>query len=202
VAIVFHVKQSGRWFSGIGIGGVAALCAAGCDSSGSPAPAPASGQQPSAAPAAPQASASAPRAANADAPAAEEGHVHTAPHGGMLVELGEHFANVEVVFAGETGELTLYLLDAHAENAVRSSQGRLYLAIDALERDGTRETPTDLVIQIPAVESALTGETAEHSSQFSELVKPLRGVSGFEGRLQTVFVQGREFKDVAVKWPD
>ncbi len=57
--------------------------------------------------------------------AAEPGHVHThqhaAPHGGMLVEVGDHQFNVELVHDAGTGTLTLYTLDAHAENFVRTA---------------------------------------------------------------------------------
>src|SRR5690349_2906424 len=46
-------------------------------------------------------------------------HHHTAPHGGTLVELGEHAFNLELVRDEPTGALIAYVLDAHAENFVR-----------------------------------------------------------------------------------
>ena len=47
-------------------------------------------------------------------------HVHVAPHGGQLVEVGEHGAgfNLELVLHAD-GFLQIYVLDAHAENFVR-----------------------------------------------------------------------------------
>lgn len=48
-------------------------------------------------------------------------HVHTAPHGGKLIELGEHAFNLEFVRDAATGKLTAYLLDGHAESFVRIS---------------------------------------------------------------------------------
>ncbi|MGD9853657.1 MAG: hypothetical protein AB7U20_01780 [Planctomycetaceae bacterium] len=44
-------------------------------------------------------------------------HAHAAPHGGHLIELGEHQYNAEIVLEAEAGRLVVYVLDAHAENA-------------------------------------------------------------------------------------
>lgn len=52
----------------------------------------------------------------AEAHADEHDHHHEAPHGGHLIELGEHQYNAEVLLEG--GQLVVYLLDAHAENPV------------------------------------------------------------------------------------
>lgn len=43
-------------------------------------------------------------------------HHHEAPHGGHLIELGNHKYNAEVLL--EDKQLVIYVLDAHAENAV------------------------------------------------------------------------------------
>ena len=45
-------------------------------------------------------------------------HVHVAPHGGQLVEVGEHGSgyNLELVLHPD-GFLQIYVLDAHAENS-------------------------------------------------------------------------------------
>ena len=45
----------------------------------------------------------------------EEHHHHEAPHGGHLIELGDHLYNAELVFSQESPHLTLYFLGAHAE---------------------------------------------------------------------------------------
>lgn len=45
-------------------------------------------------------------------------HHHEAPHGGHLIELGDHKYNAEVLLEGEPKQLVVYVLDAHAENAV------------------------------------------------------------------------------------
>ena len=43
---------------------------------------------------------------------------HKAPHGGTLLEVGEHAAHLEVVRDEKAGKITLYLLDKEAKNAV------------------------------------------------------------------------------------
>ena len=47
-------------------------------------------------------------------------HVHIAPHGGDLVEVGEHGSgfNLELLLHPD-GFLQIYVLDAHAENFLR-----------------------------------------------------------------------------------
>ena len=47
-------------------------------------------------------------------------HVHVAPHGGQLLEVGEHGSgfNLELLLHPD-GFLKIYVLDAHAENFVR-----------------------------------------------------------------------------------
>ena len=47
--------------------------------------------------------------ADASAPAAATAHQHHAPHGGILVELGEEFAQVELVLDPVAGSLTAYM---------------------------------------------------------------------------------------------
>ena len=48
--------------------------------------------------------------------------VHIAPHGGTLVELGDHEFNLEFVHEEDTGSLGIYVLGPHAEKYLRISQ--------------------------------------------------------------------------------
>ncbi len=58
----------------------------------------------------------------------EEEHAHKAPHGGELVELGDHEYNAEFVVNHDEHKLTVYVLDAHAENAVAIEQKEIVLS--------------------------------------------------------------------------
>jgi len=120
-------------------------------------------------------------------PAGGGSHAHRAPHGGLLIELGEELAHVELFRDPETGALTAWLLDGEAEQAVRSAQTelRLVLLCDGEERE--------LVLQ-PAA-SALTGETAGDTSEYRLEAREL-GTCPLSGRLARVEVLGRVFEDV------
>jgi hypothetical protein len=56
-----------------------------------------------------------------NAAAKEDDHKHEehkAPHGGTLLEIGDHAAHLELVHDDKAGKLTLYILDKEAKNAV------------------------------------------------------------------------------------
>jgi hypothetical protein len=126
-------------------------------------------------------------AAPAAAPAAGE-HAHTAPHGGTLVELGDHLASLEVVHTPATGMLVIYVLDGEAEGAVRIAQTSLMVHI---EGDSPR------TVELVPVASALTGETLGDASQFSHTSDQLKGAIT-QVRVQEIVVKGQTFRDVSV----
>ncbi len=145
----------------------------------------------------PSASAS-PAAAPPQAPAAEgggeDGHEHTAPHGGTLVELGEEFAHVELLLDSSTGTLTAFALDGEAERAVRLPQPTV--AVSFVTQSGQPREVT-----LTGVSNALTGETDSDTSQFRAIVPALKGVTEFEGSIKAVLVRGQRFQDVAFRYP-
>jgi len=131
-----------------------------------------------------------PPAAGTTAAADNEGHAHTAPHGGALVELGEHFAFLEVVLDGDAGRVTVYVLDGEAEKAVRITQPTLNL---------TFEAPTALAghnLVLAAKANTLTGETVGDTSEFVMTSPALKGHTTFTARIGEVTVKGQAFKDL------
>ena len=125
---------------------------------------------------------------------AEDEHVHIAPHDGTMIELGEHFANLELVLDSEAGELQAWVHDAHAERSIRLSMKRLPLAISL--GDGTR---FDLGLE--PVENVLTGETVGDSSQFQARHEKLVGVTSFEAFLPTIVIKGETLLAVGFAYP-
>lgn len=124
-----------------------------------------------------------------EAPApASGGHAHVAPNGGALVELGDHAANLELVYEPSTGVVRLHVLDAHAEHYVRIAATEL-----ALARDG--QPP--LVLR--AVANALSGETVGDSSRFEGTLadKP----ATWSARIPALDIRGMRFADVAIRYP-
>lgn len=124
---------------------------------------------------------------------ADEGHQHTAPHGGRLLELGEHFGFLELIVDPTTGRVTLYVLDGEAEKAVRVTHPNLSMTVT--EPSGIMPP---LVLEARA--STLTGETVGDSSEFTGTLEALKGATAFKARLSTISVKGRTFENLELSW--
>ena len=116
------------------------------------------------------------------------GHAHTAPHGGTLVELGDHAYNIELLRDPATGKLTAWILDAHAENFVRIASP----ALELVAMPGGKFTPLSLA----AVANPATGETVGSTSQFEVQADWLKTSGPFSG-IVTVEIRGTKFEKVA-----
>lgn len=125
--------------------------------------------------------------------ATHSGHAHSAPHGGMLVELGEHAYNLEFVRDAAAGKLTVYVLDGHAENFVRLKAG----SIGFVATFGA-----DLrLLTLQAVANAATGETVGDTSQFEASAEWLKAAAGIEGTIPAIEIRGTKFENIAVRLP-
>ena len=116
-------------------------------------------------------------------------HAHAAPHGGTLIELGEHAFNVELVRDAATGKLTAYLLDGHAENFVRVSAPSFEITATVA---GAKKTLT-----LVAVANAATGEKVGATSQFEATADWLKTTAGFNGVITALTIRDNAFKGVA-----
>lgn len=120
------------------------------------------------------------------------GHEHTAPHGGALAELGDHYAQLEAVIDPDTGRLTLYVLDGEAERPFRTHQPGV-----------TAELITDgepFLVELEAVANVLTGERVGDSSEFRATAPGLVGASHASIRVETITVRGQTFDNVRLRW--
>jgi hypothetical protein len=124
-------------------------------------------------------------------------HSHTAPNGGMLVPLGEHFANLELLHDKETGKLTAFVLDGCAEKSIRLPQNEITLEI-GLAKDGSTTTKS---VTLAAVANVLTGETAGNTSQFEVISEDLKGVERFSGRVAGLRIKGSEVPAANFRFP-
>ncbi len=117
------------------------------------------------------------------------GHVHKAPHGGKLVELGQHAYNLELVRDTATGTFTAYLLDGHAENFIR-------IAAPALEvtafSGGQKRT-----LALKAVANTVTGETVGNTSQFEAQADWLKSGGELNGEIAALEIRGTRFGPAA-----
>lgn len=123
-------------------------------------------------------------------PAAPAGgaHTHVAPHGGTLIEVGEHQFSIELVHDAAAGRLTAYVLDAHAENFVRLTSPTFTLV--AL----VQGQPQSLTMA--AVANPSTGETVGDTAEFSAQAGWLRGRVAFDAYIPRIEIRGAVFLDV------
>lgn len=140
-----------------------------------------------------EAPAPAPAATSAAVPETA-GHAHEAPHGGVLVELGEEFGHVELVLDGAAGTITAYVLDGEGEQAVRLTQGSITLRLKEPASLSGRS------FDLAARANVLTGETAGDTSQFVLANDAFKGLAAFQGALVHVAYKGQDFRDVPVTY--
>ena len=119
-------------------------------------------------------------------------HAHTAPHGGTLVELGEHAFTLELVREAATGKLTAYLLDGHAESFVRVSAPSFEITATVA---GAKQTLT-----LVAVANTATGEKVGATSQFEATADWLKTTASFEGVITSLTIRDNSFKGVSFKF--
>lgn len=123
--------------------------------------------------------------------ASGRGHVHRAPHGGTLVEVGQHAYNLELVRDASAGKLTAYVLDGHAENFIRLTMPSFDLIAFT---GGERKTLT-----LRAVANPATGETVGDTSQFEAQADWLKSAAEFPGTITTLEIRGTTFTNVALQ---
>lgn len=121
-----------------------------------------------------------------------QAHAHVAPHGGTLVQIGEHQFNIEFV-VGPDGLLNAYVLDGHAEDFVRI-QAASFTVVATV--GGRQET-----LEFKAQASGATGETVGSTSAFQTRADWLKTTSTFDGVLQEIDINGTVFKSVQFKFP-
>ncbi len=115
-------------------------------------------------------------------------HAHVAPHGGTLIEIGDHQFAMELVHDAAAGRLTAYVLDAHAEKFVRLPLPGFTLV--ALV-NGRPESLTMAAVANPA-----TGETVGDTSEFATEADWMRGRVAFDAYIPTIEIRGATFTDV------
>lgn len=126
----------------------------------------------------------------------DSGHVHEAPRGGTLVELGDHEANVELVLDEDRKVFALYVLDAHAENAAKIAQPEVELTILASKAAAKDKAENDFTLKLAAVANENTGEKVGDTSQFEISSDALKGLSAFDGIIKSITIKGATYTDV------
>ncbi|MES2692629.1 MAG: hypothetical protein V4773_04090 [Verrucomicrobiota bacterium] len=118
------------------------------------------------------------------------GHVHTAPHGGTLVEIGEHAYNVELVRDTAAGKLTAYILDGHASDFIRIAAP----SIELVAISGGQRRP----LSLKAMANAATGETVGNTSQFEAQADWLKSGGEMAGSIDALEIKGTKFSNIGI----
>lgn len=126
------------------------------------------------------------------APAAA-GHAHAAPHGGTLVEIGEHAYNLEFVREAATGRLTAYVFDGHVENFVRLKAP----SFEVVATVGGEKRP----LTFRAIANPATGETVGDTAQFEAQADWLKTTATFDAVVSSITIKGTGFTAIAFKFP-
>ncbi len=119
-------------------------------------------------------------------------HVHVAPHGGQLVEVGEHGSgfNLELLLHPD-GFLQIYVLDAHAENFVRITAPSILISIPS------ENNPT--VIECEPIEDQATGETIGNTSLFTSTTR-IKEMLPLKGVIQELHILEFTYENVAISF--
>ena len=129
-------------------------------------------------------------------------HAEKGPHDGALVAIGEDDAHLEFILEADTGTLKAYVLDGEAEKAITIKQGKLQVAFTATKDDDGDEKG-GLPAEAPFVMLAAVHADADGmASEFEGQADGLKGVENFSAVLTAVTVGGKQFKNVAFKYPE
>jgi len=126
------------------------------------------------------------------------GHHHDSPRGGTLVELGDHYAQLDFVLDKELGTFAMYVMDAHAEHPVRIEQKSVEIMLPVPKKDAKGEPGFTLTLHAVANEN--TGDKVGDTSKFEAPLADLKGFTDFDGKLVSITVKGRTFTDVVFKF--
>ncbi|HUO58805.1 MAG TPA: hypothetical protein VMV05_11575 [bacterium] len=124
-------------------------------------------------------------------PTPKAGFEPQAPHGGLLVDAGDDFAHVELVYDSAQGTLSAYILDGEAEEVVPLKQPAILVRLVKPFR----------ILKLKAVVSPLSGEKLGETSSYALTDPSLKGLSQLQGALVSVNINGNVFKNLAFQIP-
>jgi hypothetical protein len=126
---------------------------------------------------------------NDNSPAPSHGHVHSAPHGGTLTELGNHSFTLEFLLDARLGSLSVYILGPHAERFIRIQEESLHVNLTSAGE--THDLP------LGAIANELTNEREGDTSHFSGSLDWLKGKNLISGVMRSVEIQGVVYEEVS-----
>ncbi len=116
------------------------------------------------------------------------GHAHEPSHGGKLIEVGDHEANIEVKLDDASGTLDVWTSGPHAVKAAR---------IDAMMLNATLTIGDDsFEMSLGPVANEITDEKAGDTSHFQGQDDRLKGVKKFTIEVKNLKILGKTHESV------
>lgn len=134
------------------------------------------------------------------------GAEYEAPHGGLLVVLGEHRAHLEIVLDHEAGEVIVYVLGPEAETPLWINQPHLAMRIIPIKLN--KEKHEELIysvgeamhVQLEPVPAA--GEQHKGTWRFHKKRDVFEDLLKFEGIVEKIPLKKRTFKHITFYYPE
>tara|TARA_Y100000589_G_C27188613_1_gene643773 strand:- start:372 stop:863 length:492 start_codon:yes stop_codon:yes gene_type:complete len=124
----------------------------------------------------------------------DEHHAHEAPHGGILIELGDHFGLMELLHDPNKGSLQAWFLDGCADNYVRLVKQKIKFVVHG--RFLNKSVKETVSFELSPKANPLTGETRQSTSQYQLIHDQLKGVVRLKGMVLNVRYKGHNFKNL------
>jgi hypothetical protein len=117
-----------------------------------------------------------------------ETHADLPPHGGIVASLGQHVAHAEILLVPDTGELTVYILDAEGQPGKRIAQPSILVDVETSAR------LVSLELRATPLDGERVGDASRFTSQSDDLLRAGEGVV----TMRWVLVDGQVFSDTVV----
>ena len=122
-----------------------------------------------------------------------DGHGHKAPHGGVLVSVGDEFCHLEFVQEPETNRLQLHVMRFHPrEMPVEFSMEQIEVSAKVGDEEKT-------VVFKPVELDGITA-TDKPTSLYMAEVDWLKNASDFNGTVKELMIEGKLFLEIAFQF--
>jgi hypothetical protein len=121
------------------------------------------------------------------------GHGHKAPHGGVLVNVGDEFCHLEFVQEPESNRLQLHVLRFHPK------EGPLKISMAQIEMGATTGGEEKVIVFKPVELDGITATDPPTSLYMAE-VDWLENVPNFNGTVKKLTIEGKPFSEIAFQF--
>ena len=122
-----------------------------------------------------------------------DGHGHKAPHGGVLVNVGDEFCHLEFVQEPESNRLQLHVMRFHPK------EGPLKISMAQIEVGATTGGEEKAIVFKPVELDGITATDLPTSLYMAE-VDWLKNAPNFNGTVKKLTIEGKLFLEIAFQF--